>query len=380
MSKKTKVLIFIDWFSPGYKAGGPIRSCLNLISHLSGSIDFFVVTRDTDYMDDKPYKEIKSNEWVRSPKENANVYYISKDNLKIKTIRNIINAGPWDYIYLNHSFSFYFSIIPLFLSKKIKVIIAPRGAYADGALSVKPLKKNIFIHLANFCRIYKNVIFQATTEVEKVQIQKLVKHHRKVIVAQNLPSKENKNFKSKILKEVGELKLFYLARISPEKNLLFALNVLKNSMYSGEIRYDIYGAINDKKYWGRCVNVINDLPPNIKVEYKGPVNSTETNEVISNYHFLYLPTLGENFGHSILESLNMNVPVIISDQTPWKELFGKNIGWDLKLNEEAFCKVISLVLNLSDTDFQKIQKSCSDYMKNYLNNSVELVKSKEMFL
>ncbi|CAN5434615.1 hypothetical protein BH10BAC1_BH10BAC1_14720 [soil metagenome] len=32
MAKK-KVLIFIDWYLPGYKAGGPRQSVANLVAH-----------------------------------------------------------------------------------------------------------------------------------------------------------------------------------------------------------------------------------------------------------------------------------------------------------------------------------------------------------
>ena len=42
MSKK-KILVFVDWYLPGFKAGGPIRSCANLISHFSNEYDFFVL-------------------------------------------------------------------------------------------------------------------------------------------------------------------------------------------------------------------------------------------------------------------------------------------------------------------------------------------------
>ena len=36
--KKLKVLIFIDWFKPGYKAGGPTTSNVNIVDHLSLSL------------------------------------------------------------------------------------------------------------------------------------------------------------------------------------------------------------------------------------------------------------------------------------------------------------------------------------------------------
>ena len=46
---RPKVLVFIDWYLPGYKAGGPVRSLANLVDHLRGRVDFHIVTRNTEY-------------------------------------------------------------------------------------------------------------------------------------------------------------------------------------------------------------------------------------------------------------------------------------------------------------------------------------------
>ena len=39
---KQKVLIFIDWFAPGYKAGGPITSNVNIVDEM---VNMISVTR-----------------------------------------------------------------------------------------------------------------------------------------------------------------------------------------------------------------------------------------------------------------------------------------------------------------------------------------------
>jgi glycosyltransferase involved in cell wall biosynthesis len=45
----------------------------------------------------------------------------------------------------------------------------------------------------------------------------------------------------------------------------------------------------------------------------------------------FFPTRGENYGHVIAESLSVGTPVLISDQTPWRELSSDGLGWDLPL-------------------------------------------------
>ena len=60
MTRK-KILISIDWFLPGTKSGGPVRSYANLIDHFKGDFEFYIVTRDTDYCETVPYRQIKQN-------------------------------------------------------------------------------------------------------------------------------------------------------------------------------------------------------------------------------------------------------------------------------------------------------------------------------
>ena len=71
MPNKIRILIFIDWFLPAYKAGGPIRSIANLVDHLNGDFDFYIITGDRDLGDVKPIKDIFLNSWIIDLKDEA---------------------------------------------------------------------------------------------------------------------------------------------------------------------------------------------------------------------------------------------------------------------------------------------------------------------
>src|SRR5688500_15381491 len=97
---KKKILVFIDWFLPGYRAGGPIRSCANLIDHLKDEYEFSVVTRDTDYCETAPYDSIKSDQWNILP-NGVRVYYFSPSQLSSSNINKLLAQEQYDIIYLN---------------------------------------------------------------------------------------------------------------------------------------------------------------------------------------------------------------------------------------------------------------------------------------
>ena len=53
-------------------------------------------------------------------------------------------------------------------------------------------------------------------------------------------------------------------------------------------------------------------------------------DTFAQYDGFILPTLGENFGHVIAESLSAGCPVICSQHTPWTEVINQGGGVALK--------------------------------------------------
>ena len=380
MSKK-KVLIFIDWYLPGYKAGGPIQSVANLVANLTDEFDFSVVTRDTDYCEILPYTNIKSNEWNILPDGNR-VYYFSDSQLNRANIRNLIRKENFDAVYLNGIYSLYFTLIPLYyLRKKHEktVVIAGRGMFAASALNVKKTKKKFFLRAAKVLSLFDKVLFHATNENEKKEIIKVLGDTVTVRVAANLPQKMNITGLSERIKFSGAVKLVNIARIAPEKNLLFALQILK--LVKTNVEFDFYGPVYSQEYWKECKEALDELPSNIKASYKGSIESDKVLEQLKNYHFMFMPTRGENFGHIILQSLSVGCPVIISNKTPWLGLKEKNVGWDISLDEQGkYADVIEQCANMEQNEFNTMSKASFTFASDYINNKEILEQNRHLFI
>ena len=325
---KKRILIFIDWFYPGYRAGGPISSNLNLIEQLKDEFEFFVITRDTDYCESVPYNNISPDSWNKL-ENGSNVFYISKKQLSFSKIRKIIQSVTFDIVFINGIYSLYFSIFPLILFKyfkKIPLVVSARGMLSDHTFSSKKFKKKLYYVITSLTGLYKGVIIHATNDEELQQIRKNLRFKGEIRVAPNLPPKVQ-NSSLKMQKLPGQLRLISVARISPEKNILFALKILQElarrntqDIYKYSIVLDLFGIIYNQAYWDECKKIINSLPVNIQVTFFGPLEKEKVNSTIQKYHFLFMPSQGENYGHSIVESFMAGRPVIISDKTPWKDL------------------------------------------------------------
>jgi glycosyltransferase involved in cell wall biosynthesis len=379
--KKPKVLIFIDWYLPGYKAGGPIQSVANLISNLKDDFEFSVVTSNTDYCETVAFKNIKSDEW-NTIDNGTRVFYFSKNKLSPRAINKVIKNESPDFVYLNGIYSLYYTLLPLFFlrnSKETTTVVAARGMLSEGSLGVKSKKKKLFLLLAKIFKLFTNVTFHATNDNEKIDIQKAIGKNATIKVAGNLPQKANILVSTNKTKEEGKIELVNIARISPEKNLLFAIEVL--SLVKRNVHFTFYGPIYNDGYWQLCKKEIQKLPSNVTTHYGGSIEPTMVSEALTKAHFLFMPSTGENFGHIILQSFASGIPVIISDTTPWKNLEEKNIGVDLPLNNKLkMAESIDKYANMNNANYIKMSNDAFSFASKYASNPILLDQNKQLFM
>jgi glycosyltransferase involved in cell wall biosynthesis len=344
--RKPVILTFVAYYLPGYKSGGPVRTISNMVERLGDELDFRIVTLDRDKYDSSSFEGVQINSWNNVGK--ASVFYMNPMSCSLKGITDLIKKTPHDMMYLNSFFNPCFTIKPLLARRlgwlpKCPVIVAPRGEFSEGALTIKGFKKESYMRIVKICGIYKDVIWQASSEHEVDDIKRALGRTAGCIrVAPNIAScwlGNDRSITSCSLNTEEPLRMVFLSRVSPKKNLDFALKVLKNIKTA--VKLNIYGVIDDPAHWQRCQSIISDLPSNISVKYCGPVEHDKVADVFSEHDIFFLPTRGENYGHAIIESLAAGVPVLISDQTPWKGLNEAGVGWALPLdNKNAFVDTI----------------------------------------
>jgi glycosyltransferase involved in cell wall biosynthesis len=365
VSEKKHILIFIDWFYPAYKAGGPVQSCLNLIERLSGEFRFSVITGNMEYPGNEELMQVPCDCWTKTDRGHR-VIYLSKRNQNTHFLQQIISAESFDFAYLNGLYSANFTRLPLKLIPHKKIILAARGMLAPSALRVKPIKKWLFLLYAKTSGLFKEVTFHATHAGEVADINKWFPENH-VIKAGNLPANpNNQNRKERTFS--SPCKLLSIARIAPEKNLLFAIRILQD--VSAPMEFNIYGPIYAAEYWQECLSAIEQLPSHVKVNYHGPLSPLHIHEVMLQNHLLFMPTRGENFGHIIMESWQHGLPVLISDQTPWKNLQEQNIGKEIPLNTpKTFVNYLDSFGEMNLQAYREMEKSCLQFAEHYLTSS-----------
>lgn len=363
---KKKILVFAGYYTPSIKGGGPIQSIKNLVDNLHEHVDFYIIAADRDLGDSNRFDEIQLNSWITVG--HAKVYYTNLANLGYVKISKIIHQFQYDIIYINSFFSFNLTFKPLLILKfsKLnykKIIVVPRGQFYSGALISKKIKKMFYIKIFKLLKLESIIIWHATNPSEENHIKEIFGIENTIIIAENLVEDFNEmQYDKQIEKCKEDLKILFLSRIHPKKNLKTAIQLLEG--IKGNIQMNIYGPIEDLHYWNKCKKEISLLPSNISVSYEGIIHHKDIMSVYKTHHVFLFPTLGENFGHVIYEALLGGCPVITSDQTPWRELSQKRIGWDIALENKAmFKKAIQACVDLTGEEYKKLSYNCFNYAK-----------------
>jgi glycosyltransferase involved in cell wall biosynthesis len=331
-----RVLVCVPYYLPGYKSGGPIRAIANMVANLSQHFDFYVITRDRDATDNESYAGVTPNMWCRVG--NAQVLYCS--SIQPRILRRAFRDVRPDIISLN-SFQDKLTRAMVVLHRRgvfgnTPIVVAPRGEFSPEALKIKWGKKALYRRSARLLRLYDKVLWQVSTPREKPDLIRAEPASRidpsAIHIAYEI-SDATSSAAQHLAKDVGSVRLVFLARISEMKNLHFLLEILPE--LRGEVQLNLFGPVAEKDmpYWARCKALLAKLTANIKVEYRGPIDHSVVPQVLHDHHFFVLPTRGENFCHAAVESFVNGTPVILSDATPWTNLGTVRAGFDTPLND-----------------------------------------------
>ena len=386
MDRKPSILIIIFRYLPNTRSNGPAKSVNGMIQRLYHDFDFWVLTADRDYGDLQVPANLKVGSW--QPITNGQVFHLPRKALNSPfQLRKYLRTFHYDLVSLHHYFGTV-TVVYLLLRRlgwvvNKPTVIVPHGCLMKGALAHRPLKKQVYLWLANRLGLNRNVLWRATSEHEMQEIRRLFPH-AEIFLAPNLsPTLENLDVMlppSKPNKLVGHLKLAYLSQIHPKKQLHWALETL--AKVSGTVEFSIYGPVFDGQvdYWEKCKALVAHLPPNIQVSFCGEVAQNSVFAVLQNHHMFILPTKDENYGHAIVEALLAGCPVIISDRTPWRDLPAKQVGWDLPLDDEnAFIEVLNTAVMMDDHTFQVWSKSAHDYGLSIINDEAVVNANRLLF-
>lgn len=324
--RRFRVLATTPFFEPGFRGGGPVKSVAGILDTCSDMTKISLITRDRDLGSSQSYPGL-SGRWIR--RGQSEIFYLNvRSASQWIRLARALRAAPFDLLYVNSLWEPIFTIIPILavrlgLLHVRRVMIAPRGELSPGALQLKARKKSSFLKPWGPLLRSMGVEWHASAEREASEIKAAIPWARVAINEDHSPLPPELVVAA--APRDGPPRFVFIGRISAKKNLALTLDALVG--LSAPAVFDIYGPIEDGRYWSECESLIGQMPDHVRVSYRGELVPAEVRNTFSQYDAFLFPTLGENFGHVIAESLSACCPVLCSDETPWTRYLERGGGY-----------------------------------------------------
>lgn len=376
-----KVLIVNAYYYPGWRSGGPQQTVMNIVDVFGSQSRIHVLTHNHDMGEQQPYPGVPYDRWTDVGE--ARVFYSSQEKFSMAFLQEMSNQ--FDLVYLCGPYSDYaYKILLLNRMKKIKaqVVLAPMGSFSLGALSQKQLKKKVFWTAFKMLGLYRNILWSFTSGMEMKEAAACLgeKCCRQYDIAEDLPKRYVNLAREKMNhKKPGALKIVFLSRICPMKNLAQAVDIV--ARLDGDIQFDIYGTQEDQGYWKQCEQALSRLGPNVKWNYCGAVPAEKVIGVFLQYDVFLFPTLGENFGHVIYEALMAGCVPLLSDTTPWNDLEKNGCGCSIPLDDsEGYVRQVQQYVDMDGGQLSERSLNAMQYAEKKYQESVRLSGYSRIFI
>jgi glycosyltransferase involved in cell wall biosynthesis len=349
-----KIFISIPWFSPAFKAGGPVQSISNMVNQLKEGYEFYIYSSNAD-LHGLPLHITETDSWCNY-NANTKVWYAGRNDRSKNLVEQVGMIKP-DKLFIIGIFDWHFNLVPLFFCKGVHKILSARGMLHPGALSQKAVKKKTFLQLMKWFGLTKRCSFHATDTVEAGYIRNHFGAYAIIHEAGNFPRWIGPGIF--MHKDSGQLHLVSIGIVSAMKNILLVLQALEQC--KSAVQFDIYGPVKDALYWENCLQQMKLLPPNIQVFYHKEITPDKVPEKMHASHVFIMPSKSENFGHAIYEALSGGLPVITSEFTPWNGLEVENAGLNVQNDAGTLATAINFFAGMNETAFEKWRRGAVGY-------------------
>jgi len=325
-------------YKPAFVYGGPTMSVSMLCEHLKNEAsdnisEIKVYTTTANGAEELPvsssteqsidgvsvryFKRITGDHSHFSPKL---LWYVVKSRNKF----DIIHIHSWWNLVA-------IPVLILLFFTKAKIVLSPRGMLSSYTLKSRSKR---FFHSFIGRFLIKRTHIHCTSEKEFKECKEVLGKFNGFIAFNFVKIPPLKNYKISN-KTDNEISLIFLSRIHPVKKLELLLTTLSELPESILFKLTIAGD-GDIIYINNLKKLINHLGLDNRIIWHGFVSDSEKFEVLLNSDLFILPSQTENFANSVIESLSVGTPVLISDQVGIAEYISlKKLGWIFELTVES---------------------------------------------
>jgi glycosyltransferase involved in cell wall biosynthesis len=247
---------------------------------------------------------------------------------------------------------------------KFKLIISERTSL------IKPLHDIYYFNLALLANIVTvNSISKYNYIRKRFSLLK-----KRVMFVPNIIDLEKYKKLQKVNSIDGNVRISYIGRISPEKNLLNLIKAIGIIAKEGfNISLTLTGEANNRSYYGEVISLIETLSLNEVVKLNGPTKNVT--DVYENTDLLCLISFYEGFSNVLSEALACGIPVIASNIEENRFLVNEGVNGFLvdPYNIDSISAEIRKYLKLTEIQKELISN-------NNQNKAIEIFNTEKIYL
>lgn len=376
-----KILMIMPSYKPANAYGGPVEALTNLAESIAAL--GHEVTVYTTNANGKKDLEVETGKEYNV--ENVKVIYFKRIigghiSLSPTLLRKFSNEViHFDVVHI-HS---WWNLVTMpaawiCLSKKIRPFISTRGTLTAYTFKHRRTLPKLLVHWSKGKRLLEQSVLLFTSYREKEEALKFV-HAKEYDVLPNI-HKFPPSYKE-LYTEQPYLKIIYLGRIDPVKNLEFLLRVVVDHL---KIPYRlIMAGDGDPQYKHQLMEIGNGKD---HIQWIGHIEGIEKYKRLAESDITVLPSHTENYGNVVLESLSQGTPVLISPNVGIKDFVTvHSLGWVAKTKEEIWANILetawknkTLLQDMKIRALQKIKRefepeqNAQEYIKVYSKHNRQL--------
>ena len=312
-SGKLKILIVSPWFHPHLERGGTPIAAYNFAVGLA-SLGNSVTVLTTSNFADRKFSSVSSYEL-----ENLKIFYANpalkflprSELMSFRLIRKMVrNSDKSTLIYLHTSRNLY-SLTALILKKLGLIkgyVICPHGSYSKKWVECLGFRraKALYIKIIENLIVENAISLHYLDKAEAKAQSSLIAQVPNFVVPNGIHYHEGSRERSSNSKHSDALRLIFVGRIHPQKNLLNLVHAM-NEAQKQNVSLDIFGPIDDRSYYDEVKAA---APRN--VVFKGFIKNEELSKRLGNYDAFVLCSVVEGVSIALLEALSVGLPVIYS--------------------------------------------------------------------
>ncbi|MGZ3757841.1 MAG: XrtY-associated glycosyltransferase XYAG1 [Mucilaginibacter sp.] len=266
------------------------------------------------------------------------------------------------------------------LLRGVPVVVSPRGTLSNYSFTTNNTSIKRLMHLLLGRHLLKKCHIHTTSTQEENTLLELVTP-KSIFILPNLvklPLYENTGLN----KPSGKLKLIFFSRIEAKKGL----DILFNALSKITVPYSLtIAGAGDDDYINHLKQTAIDLDISSYITWAG-FRQDDKFALLSQHDLFVLPSYDENFGNSIIESLAVGTPVLISNNTGLKDYVLQNeFGWVCEANITALSDKINEIGFGQQTTLKEIREkapaiiyrdfSHDNLTKQYLSRYNQIIKN-----